>query len=54
MAPDELKICNNQPKTRGHDGGGIGYEARPSGRRVMQGGDAFDRSWAVELGVGVE
>ena len=26
-----VNICNNQPKTRGRDGGGIGYEARPSG-----------------------
>ena len=34
-------------KTRGRDGGGIGYEARPSGNA---GGGAFDRFGADELG----
>ena len=26
-----METHNNQPKIRGRDGGGIGYEARPSG-----------------------
>jgi hypothetical protein len=51
MAPDELKICNNQPKTRGRDVVGIGYKARPSGNA---GGGALDRFGADELGEGVE
>jgi hypothetical protein len=49
MAPDELKRCNNQPKTRGRDGGGIGYETRPSGN---EGGAAIDRFGADELEAG--
>ena len=49
MAPDEFKICNNQPKIGGRDGGGIGYEARPSGNA---GGGAFDRSGAGRVGRG--
>ncbi len=27
--PFEILSCNNQPKTRGHDGGGMGYAAQP-------------------------
>ncbi len=50
MAPDEFKICNNQPKTHGRDGVGIGYEERPSGN--TGGGGALKRFGADELGAG--
>ncbi len=49
-----METHNNQPKTRGSDGGGMLYEARPATVGERKGGAALDRFWADESGAGVE
>ncbi len=45
--PNDEKTHNNQPKTRGLDGGEMRYEAQPAGGAV---GVQVDRFQAIELG----
>ena len=49
MAPDELNIHNNQPKTRAHDKGSKREEVRPVG---CDGEVWFNRVGTIKLGGG--
>jgi len=51
MAPDELNLCNNQPKTRARDEGCMSEEVRPMG---SAGGAQIDRLGTIKLGGGIK
>ena len=51
MAPDELNLYNNQPKTRAHDEGCMGEGVQPMG---SAGGARIDRLGTIKLGGGIK
>ena len=51
MAPDELNLCNNQPKTCARDEGGMGEGVQLVG---SAGRARIDRLGTIKLGGGIK